>query len=415
MDRRTFLRGTGAVLGASALGGLASACAGVDTGSAPAGSAAGSGSKPVRKVRLGFIALTDAASVIIAKELGFFAKRDLDVEVLKQASWPATRDALVNGELDGAHCLFSMPFSVATGVGGNRSRDLRVAMMLNQNGQAITLSKDFSSVGYAGLDKAKAVLEGRDAPTLAMTFPGGTHDIWLRYWLLATKADLSRVKINPVPPPQMVQNMSVGSIDGYCVGEPWNAVAVKQGIGFTHIASQDVWLHHPEKALVVNAKFASAQRETLKDVMAGVLEASKWLDEPANRAKAAETVGAAAYVNAPAEEIRGRLTGVYDLGAGLGARDFKGSQMQFFRDGQVNLPRKGHAIWFMSQYQRMGLIKEAPPLRQLADELILTDLYAEVADAANVDVPKDDMAPFEIKLDHTMFDPAKPAEEAKRL
>ena len=369
--------------------------------------------KSVRKVKLGFIALTDASPIIMAKELGFFKNRSLDVEVIKQASWPALRDALLTGQIDGAHCLYSMPFSVATKIGGNGSTDLKVAMMLNQNGQAITLARDFKEVGYGDLPGAKEFLESKDAPSLAMTFPGGTHDLWLRYWLAATKADTSKIKISAVPPPQMVQNMSVGNVQAYCVGEPWNAVAVQKGVGFTHLATQDIWQNHPEKALVVNAKFA-ADTDTLADVMGAVFDACKWLDDLANRSKAADTVSAPQYVNAPAADIRGRLLGQYDLGPGLGAKDFKGDQMQFHRGGAVNFPRKSHAIWAMAQYQRFGLLKETPNYQKLADDLILTDLYAKVAAAEKVPIPVDDMSPFEVKLDKTVFDPKNPAAEVAR-
>lgn len=409
LSRRRFLLGAGA----AALGGVLAGCG---TGRSAGGSASGSGAaRGTRKVRLGFIALTDAAPVILARELGYFADRDLDVSVVKQASWPATRDALLNNQIDGCHGLYTLPFSVATGVGGSGSRDLLLTMMLNNNGQAITLSKDYAAIGYGDPARAKPVLEGRHAPAMAMTFPGGTHDLWLRYWLLATRADLANVKISPVPPPQMVQNMSVGNVDGYCVGEPWNAVAVRQGIGFTHIASQDIWLNHPEKGLVVTRRFATDRRDALKDVMGAVLQACRWLDDPANRATAADAVAPENYINAPAAEIRGRLTGVYELGGGLGTKDFQGEQMQFFRGGHVNRPRRAHAIWAMAQYVRMGLLKEAPPFHELADQLLLSDLYAEVAQAEGVPVPDDDMAPFEVRLDGATFDPRTPDQEAKRL
>jgi nitrate/nitrite transport system substrate-binding protein len=369
--------------------------------------------KKVRKVKLGFIALTDAAPLIMAKELGIFANRSLDVELIKQASWPALRDALLTGQIDGAHALFGMPFSVATKIGGNGSTDLKIAMMLNQNGQAITMARDFKEVGYSDLGGAKEFLESKDTPSLAMTFPGGTHDMWLRYWLAATKADTSKVKISAVPPPQMVQNMSVGNVQAYCVGEPWNAVAVQKGVGFTHLATQDLWQNHPEKALVVNGKLA-ADTDTLKDLMGATLEACKWLDDLGNRGKAADTIAPEKYVNAPSADIRGRLLGQYDFGPGVGTKDFKGDQMQFHRDGQVNFPRRSHAIWFMAQYVRFGLLKEPPAYQKLADSLIMSDLYAEVAGLEKVTVPGDDMKPFEVRLDKATFDPANPAAEAGR-
>ncbi|MGQ0615716.1 MAG: CmpA/NrtA family ABC transporter substrate-binding protein [Acidimicrobiia bacterium] len=419
MDRRGFLRLAGAAVAVPAAGSLLGACGDdpetATTSSGQSTASTGASGGGLRKAKAGFIALTDCAPLIIAKENGYFAERGLDVTIEKQASWPATRDNLLNGQIDFGHVLFSMPFSVATGIGGAGSRDLRVAMMLNQNGQAITLAKDFAEVGYANLQAAGELLNSRDAPKLAMTFPGGTHDIWLRYWLKAIGADASKLDIKPVPPPQMVQNMEVGNIQGYCVGEPWGAVAVQKDIGFTHLATQDLWDFHPEKALVCNAKFAADKTDMLRDVMAAVLQAGKWLDDPANRSAAADIISPEKYVNAPADDIRGRLTGEYDLGAGLGTKTFEGDQMRFFRDGLVSFPRRSHAIWFMAQYQRLGLLSGAPDYQGLADELILTDLYREVATAEGIDVPDDDMAPFDVKLDDVTFDPSKPEQEVARV
>ncbi len=416
MDRRTFLRLAGMAAATPAAGALLAACGAPPDKTRPAaqtGSTSQGGSAD-RRVRLGFIALTDCSSIVMAKELGYFAERGLDVSVEKQASWAATRDNLLNNEIDGGHVLSCMPYSVATGIGGNGARSLRVAMMLNNNGQAITLSKDYAAVGYGDLDKARATLLSK-APTLAMTFPGGTHDMWLRYWLKAAKVDAASLKIITIPPAQMVANMKVDAMDGYCVGEPWGAQAVDQGIGFTHINTQDIWKHHPEKALVVTEKFATERPDVLMDVMGAVLKASKWLDDLSNRRRASETVGATAYVNAPPSEIEGRLLGQYNLGQGIGNKTYTDDYMTFFRDGQVNAPRRAHAIWFMSQYRRLGLTKTDPPYQELADTLILRDLYEKVAAKEGIDVPDDDMKPFHVKLDNTTFDPRKPLEEVTRV
>jgi nitrate/nitrite transport system substrate-binding protein len=247
-----------------------------------------------------------------------------------------------------------------------------------------------------------------------MTFPGGTHDLWLRYWLLAGGVPLDSVGIEAVPPPQMVQNMATNNVQGFCVGEPWGAVAVRQDIGFTHIATQDIWQNHPEKAFLVTRKFKEERPDVVKDCMAAILKASKWLDDFDNRDQAAEVVGAEHYISAPAAEIAGRLRGVYELGADLGEKDYAGDQMTFFRDGAVNLPRKSHYLWAMAQYQRMGYLSEPPPYQELADELILSDFYEEVATAEGIDIPDDDMQPFEVQLDGVTFDPANPDEEASR-
>ncbi len=412
MDRRDFLRLAGGAALAPALGGLLPGL-GLEQALAESPGSRVSKKKPVRPVKLGFIALTDCASLVMAKELGYFTERDLDVTLEKQASWPTTRDALLNGQIDGAHCLFSMPLSVASGIGGDAGNtSLKVAMVLNNNGQAITLSNDFESAGYGNLGKARKLLESK-TPTMAMTFPGGTHDTWLRYWLKAAKVKSDAVQIIPIPPPQMVANMQAGTMDGFCVGEPWNAVAVDQNIGFTYIATQDIWTDHPEKGLVVNEQFASQKADTLKDVMAAVLKASKWLDDRAHRARAASSLAPPEYVNAPAQGIEGRLEGKYKLGASFGTKTFRKDYMVFFRGGAVNPPRRAHARWFLAQYQRLGLLDRAPNY-ELADAVLLRDLYEEVAAAEKIDVPDDDMASFTVKLDQATFDPNKPDEEAKR-
>ncbi len=401
MDRREFLRTIGAAALVPAVGGLAAAC----------GEEAGA-SNGKRKVRLGFISLTDCASLVMAQELGYFAERGLDVSIQKQASWPATRDALLNRQIDGAHALFSLPLSVAAKVGGAGSTALKIAMVLNHNGQAITLNKDFASVGYGDLVKAKAALEAKN-PTLAMTFPGGTHDLWLRYWLRAAKVDTSAVKIIPIPPPQMVANMKVGTMDGFCVGEPWNAVAARQGVGFTHLTTQDLWKGHPEKALVVGERFATEKADDLRDVMAAILKASRWLDDLGNRAEAVKVLAKPKYVNTSPEGIEGRLLGRYDLGAGLPARTYTDDMMRFFDDGAVNAPRRGHALWFLAQYQRLGLVPRIADPEGLVDKIVLSDLYKDVAAAEKIDVP-DDLEPFEVTLDHARFDPKNLAGEVAR-
>lgn len=208
---------------------------------------------------------------------------------------------------------------VYTGVGGTAGKELKIAMVLNSNGQGITLAKSMApTAGYGSAAGAKAAIDAistERVPSFAMTFPGGTHDLWLRYWLGAAQVDQTKVQIKTIPPPQMVANMKVGNMDGYCVGEPWNGVAVKEDIGYTHITTQDIWTDHPEKALVVNPQFAATRRDDLKKVMRAILEASIWLDKLENRQETADVIGGAAYVNAPADVIAARLEGKYTLGA----------------------------------------------------------------------------------------------------
>lgn len=361
-----------------------------------------------RKIKLGFIPLTDCAPLVAAKELGLFAKYGIDVELSKEASWANIRDKVLNGELDGAHCLFSMPLSVYTGIGGKAGSEMKIAMVLNNNGQAITLSKDFCGlVGFKEVGKAAAAVKAvqvRKEVTFAMTFPGGTHDIWLRNWMAAAGINQKSVGIITIPPPQMVANMRVDNMEGFSVGEPWNGVAAAQGVGFTHIASQDIWKHHPEKALVVNSKFATENKEDLKNIMKAIIEACKWLDNMGNRKKAASWLAKPYYVNAPLAAIESRLLGSNDLGCDLGVQKYKDDYMTFYNNGVVNTPRKVHAMWFLAQYVRFGYLKTEPDYKAIAEKLILDDLFAEVAREMQVPV-QTDMKPFKTTYD-VNFDPA---------
>ena len=369
--------------------------------------------KAQEPVKLGFIPLTDCSPLVMAKELGLFKKYGVNVELSKEASWANVRDKILTGELDGAHCLYSMPFSVYTGVGGKAGSEMKIAMMLNVNGQAITLSNDFcGKVGFKQMNKVTPIvaakLKAEREVTFAMTFPGGTHDLWLRNWMSIAGLNQRAMKIITIPPPQMVANMKVGNMDGYCVGEPWGGVAVKQGIGFTQVASQDIWKDHPEKALVVNKDFSSKHKADLVKVMKAVMEACKWLDVPANRKKAATIIGKAPYVNAPADVIESRLMGDYNLGCNQGVEVYDNDYMLFHKGGIVNYPRKSHAIWAMAQFVRFGYLKEAPEYKAIADKLILQDLYEEVAASMKIKIPTDDMKPFSLTMDKTVFDPSNP-------
>ena len=221
------------------------------------------GAEPETKtVKLGYIALTDAAALVIAKEKGFFAKHGLpDAEVLKQASWGATRDNLVLGSeangIDGAHILTPMPYLISTGkvTQGGVPTPMYILARLNLDAQAISVAAEYNGLKL-GLDAsplkeafAKKRAAGGD-PKVAMTFPGGTHDLWIRYWLASGGIDPDKdVSTIVVPPPQMVANMKVGTMDAFCVGEPWNAQLINQKLGYTAANTYEIWNKHPEKAL----------------------------------------------------------------------------------------------------------------------------------------------------------------------
>ena len=349
--------------------------------------------------------------------MGYFKKQGVNVEVVKMANWNAVRDQISGNQLQGAHCLFGMPFAVETGVSKVSGDPLRIAMMISQNGQGTSLSNDFVGkvkyADFAGLGSAVKAMQAAGKPmTFGMTFPGGTHDMWMHLSLAGAGIDPKSVSIKPIPPPQMVNNMKTGGLNGYNVGEPWNGRAVADKVGFSFIASQDLWQNHPEKALVVNGKFADARKDDLKKVMMAMLQASEYIDVMANRSKVADTIGTKAYVGAEPQVILPRLMGDYPLGGGLGEHKTD-HPMQFYRGGDVNFPRHGNAIWFMTAYERFGKAKLPANYEEIAQKVILQDLYKEVATEMKIAVPDDDMKPFEVKVDKMTFDPSKPKEMLK--
>ena len=415
----TILSGCG---GSNAEGGT-NTVASTGGGSGSSGGGSGGAGGAGGPIKIGFIPLTDCASVVMAHELGLYKKHGVEVEVLKQPNWAILRDKLSTGELQGAHCLFGMPFSTASGVSKVKGDALKIAMILNNNGQATTLSSEaFPNVGYNDGPAFKKAIEalrktGKE-PTFAMTYPGGTHDMWMHLTLANAGVDPKSVKIKVIPPPQMVANMGAKNMDGFNVGEPWGGKAVADKIGFTFVATQDLWKQHPEKALVVNETFATTRRDDLKKVMMAVLEASKYLDDKAkfapNRIETAKKIGTTLYVNAKPEVIEGRLLGDYNLGTAPGEKKFSDDTMLFFRDGETNYPRLSYGIWFLTQYQRFGLLDKAPDYEAMAKSVILSDVYKEVATDMKIAIPDDDMKPFQIAADPGTFDPAKPGVALKQ-
>jgi nitrate/nitrite transport system substrate-binding protein len=408
--RRGFLRLAGTVGAAAATTGALGACALSDK--ADAGLGSGSSKSGGRKVKLGFMTAADAASLFMAKELGYFAERNLDVTLARQIAFASMRDNLLNNEIDGAHSLYSLPLAVAAKVAGSGTTDIKIAMMLSNNHQSITLANTFAGAGYNNRAAVRALLD-REPVTIAHTSPGGNHDVFLRYWLRAIKANEKTIQIVTIPPPQMVANMKIGEMAGFSAGEPWAGIGVLKGAGFTHLMTQDLWLHHPEKALLVGTQLA-AQQDVLADVMGAILKAARWLDDLDNRPKAIKAISGPAYANMPVKNLESRLMGKVELGAGLGTRTYTKDGMVFFRDGAVAPLRRSHALWFLAQYERFGLVEEPIDYERVTNEVLLRDLCAQVLEKEGIDVPDDDMKPIQIKFDGATFDPTKPQEEVKR-
>lgn len=395
-SRRDFIRATGGVLSGAALMAI------VPPGVRSAAWAAGSDAPEKKEVKVGFIPLTDCASVIIASVMKFDEKYGIKITPSKEASWASVRDKLVNGELDAAHVLYGLIYGVHTGIGGPK-KDMAILMNLNHNGQAITLANKFSEKGVKDGVALKAFIDKNKAEyTFAQTFPTGTHAMWLYYWLATYGIDpFKDVKNIVVPPPQMVANMRVGNMDGYCVGEPWNARAIFDKIGFSVTTSQAIWKDHPEKVLGTTLEFVQENPNTTRAMMSAVLEASKYIDALKNRGKIAAIIGSKSYVNAPAAVIEDRMVGRYDDGNGKTWND--PDYMKFYDDGAVNFPYLSHGVWFLTQFRRWGLLKEDIDYLAVAQKINQIDLYTEVAKSLNVSVP-DNAMKVEKLFDGVEFD-----------
>ncbi|MBO1012993.1 ABC transporter substrate-binding protein [Achromobacter sp. SD115] len=370
--------------------------------------AAGTDAPEKTEVKIGFIPLTDCASVVMASVLGLDKKHGVTITPSKEASWAAVRDKLMNGELDMAHVLYGMVYGVHMGIGGPK-KDMAVLMSLNQNGQAITLSNKLLEAGVRdGESLAKLMASDKREYTFAQTFPTGTHAMWLYYWLASYGIHpMKDAKVITVPPPQMVANMRVGNMDGYCVGEPWGARAILDKIGYTAVTSQGIWTDHPEKVLGTSADFVSRHPNTARAVTAAILEAGKWIDaSPANRQKTAETIAAKSYVNTDASGIVDRMLGRYE--DGLGKRWTDEHAMRFYADGSANFPYLSDGMWFLTQHKRWGLLKAHPDYLAMAKQINRIDLYKQAAQAAGAPLPASEMRSSKL-IDGVVWDGSNPA------
>jgi len=350
--------------------------------------AAGSDAPEKKEVKIGFIPLTDCSSVVMASVMEFDKKYGIKIVPSKEASWAAVRDKLVNGELDASHVLYGLIYGVQMGLGGPK-KDMAILMNLNHNGQAFTLSRKLYDKGVKdGNTLAALIAKEKGEYTFAQTFPTGTHAMWIYYWLAAHGIHpFNDVKTITVPPPQMVANMRVGNMDGYCVGEPWPYRAIVDKIGFTANTTQDLWKDHPEKVLGTTAEFVEKYPNTTRAMTAAVMDAGRWIDASlSNRQKTAEVVADKSYVNTDKEVIVARMLGRYDNGIGKTWDD--PNYMKFYNDGYVTFPFLSDGMWFMTQHRRWGLLKVDVDYLAVAKKVNRIDLYKDAAAATKTSLPQ---------------------------
>src|SRR5215210_2801541 len=381
------------------------------------------------KANLGFIALTDAAPLFVAKEKGIFAKYGVkEVEVVKQASWGATRDNLVLGGegngIDGAHILTPMPYLISAGkvTQNNVPTPMYILARLNLNGQCISVAKEYEDL-KVGVDTAqfKTALEKKKASgksvKAANTFPGGTHDLWIRYWLAAGGIDPDKdIETITVPPPQMVANMKVGTMDCFCVCEPWNHQLVNQGIGYTAINTGELWNKHPEKSLGLRASWVDKNPRAAQALLMAVLEAQIWSDKTENREEVAAICAKRQWINCPVADVTDRMKGKFDYGT---ARVVENSPhiMKYWRDF-ASYPFQSHELWFLTEDIRWGKFEPTLDAKSLIGKVNREDIWREAAKGLGVpaqEIPTSTSRGKETFFDGKVFDPENPADYLKHL
>jgi nitrate/nitrite transport system substrate-binding protein len=364
-------------------------------------------------LKFGIIALTDCSSIVIAHEKGFFKKYGINSTVLKGANWAAIRDSLSNGDIQATHMLIGMPLASTMGLLGSPKKPMIAPWVINRNGQGISLKKAFKGKVKSDPKALKPMVEAAKKAgkpmSFAMTFPPGTHAMWMRYYLGAGGINPDKdVALITIPPPQMVANMKIGKMDGFCVGEPWSARTIVEGIGFTSVTSQDMWKDHPEKVCAFTAEFAEKNPKTVKAVLKALHEASVWLDNMKNRPEQVKIVSQATYINCPPEIILGRLQGHYDYGDGRKKED---PYYMIFHNRNCNYPQPKYATWFLTQFRRWGMVEGTPDYEGVAREVMRTDLYEEAMKEIGYKHGGLDNKP-ETLFDGKTFDPAKAEEYA---
>lgn len=348
------------------------------------------------QLTLGYIPLTDCAVFAVAKEKGFFEQCGLDVTLRQEVSWANIRDKLQNDLFDAAQMLAPMVIAASLGVDGLATQPMMTAMSLDLNGNAITVSNSL----YDKMRQAepqlihdrqlsgRALKQVQQQETLrfAVVFPYSMHNYQLRYWLASAGIDPDHdVQCVVVPPPQMVNHLAQGKIDGFCVGEPWNAHAVQQKVGHTVISGYDIWQNSPEKVLGVTQAWAERHPETHLALIKALLSTAQWMDSLDHRLEVVDILTKNHYINVSAETIRMSMTGTFQYSPETSpeaAPDYN----VFYRYA-ANFPWRSHAKWFISQMYRWGQLDQLIDIDAAARQAYRPDIFRQAAQVLGMPVP----------------------------
>ncbi|MFA5952657.1 MAG: CmpA/NrtA family ABC transporter substrate-binding protein [Hyphomicrobium sp.] len=391
----------------------------------------GSATKSLPEVHAGFIPLLDCAPFVIARELGFDVAHGLSLKLHREVSWANIRDKLDLGVFDCAHMLAPMPIAATLGL-GRATEPIIVPMALSLNGNAITVSlglheemrlADAAATAAGGTRAAHALAavvrarqrEGREPLTLGMVYPFSAHNYDLRYWLAGGGVDPDNdVNLIVVPPPLIVQSLASGRVDGFCVGEPWNSLAVHEGLGAIIATKSELWARSPEKVVGVREGWAKRNPVLLERLIRALVTAATWLVDPDNRRKAAGILARPEYVGVASEILMRPLSG--DMRLGL-ERDAHLDEMVLFQRGDATFPWRSHAIWFLTQMIRWGHVREPFNIAEIAERVYRPDLYRKAVASLGIVTPEADFKRegSQAFFGSEEFDPAAPLAYLARL
>ncbi len=352
-----------------------------------------------KTLRLGFVPLTDCAPLVMAEKLGLFAKYGVAVELKRELGWATIRDKIIYGELDAAHAVAGMPFAATFGL-GSIACECVSSLVLSLHGNAITLSRELWEQGVRdarGLREKIVGLRGRKTFTFGVVFPFSSHNFLFRRWLAGADIHPDRdVRIVVVPPPQMVANLKAGHLDGFCVGEPWNSVAVRQGIGWCVATSAQLAPGHPEKVLLTRRHFAEERGRENLALIAALLEACAYCDRPENVDYIVNTLEQPEYLNTPGHFPGLSLRGVFDFGCG---RVEGHPNFHIFHRHNANEPTAERAAWIMGQMHESGLVADRSLVHsEAARRIFRPDIFSQAQALLDQSLPQNETTEIEPKL-----------------
>jgi nitrate/nitrite transport system ATP-binding protein len=360
-------------------------------------------------LEIGFVPLTDCAPLVVAKEKGFFKKHGLeDVTLSREPSWKAIAEGIRSNRLDAAQMVAAMPLSMTLGNSGFAPLPVLTAMVTSRNGNAITLNKSFLEKGVRTLTDLKRVLEETkdETHTFGVVYPTSMHNLMLRYWLASGGIDPDQnLSLTVVPPPQMVSNLLAGNIDGYCVGEPWNSRAVKEGIGYVIATDLDIWAGHPEKVLGVREDWTNKHPETHNALVKALLEACEYCDDRRNREEILTLLARPQYVGPAAEFARPGFIDPYDTGTGAAPENLL--RFSQFHVDNANCPSRVEGLWILTQLARWGITVFPKNWVEVLERVRRVDLYGRAARELGLPDNEGDRRSFKL-FDGVVFNPDDP-------